>query len=531
MRAVIYTRVSSKAQVDKYSLPAQEKILKECIAKESHELVGMYTDSGISGERIIDRPEFIRLLDDAENKKFDGVWIVDQDRLSRGDLADLSYMKAVFRNNNIQICTPYQKLTLTDVDDDFISDLLGILAKRERVKIKQRADRGRNLKAEKGEWGGRTAPFGYSFTMDKNKHLVIDEDEAMIYREIVSLFLDKCYGIKKIAAELNAKGCVTRIGKPWCMQVIHYILRNSTYKGILVHQKFKPYYTKANKKGWYSDKAYTEIPNAHPALISEETFNLIQARLKKNRSRNRSYLSLQLLTGILECPLCHSSFKVGSTSFGKYRRWVYRCKTRYSYWFDKSKPMCSMNTLPLDEYNEKIWKVFQETARRPELIKQALEEAKTPHFSNLELCQSEYNQVTKKLKEFQTYKDSAVSLRVRGIISDDEFNKQIISIGQEHQNFEQRERELKNKIVYLRKIACEGISEEAIFRYAKFIFQSDKKLNIAQKRKVLEAFVSKIPIYTNGDFELIFKFPTEELPQPQEYQLTPQVSCVGAVKE
>ena len=34
MKAVIYTRVSTKLQVDKYSLPAQEKVLKDCIAQK-----------------------------------------------------------------------------------------------------------------------------------------------------------------------------------------------------------------------------------------------------------------------------------------------------------------------------------------------------------------------------------------------------------------------------------------------------------------------------------------------------------------
>ncbi|MFZ2356847.1 MAG: recombinase family protein [Candidatus Omnitrophota bacterium] len=55
-------KVSSKEQVDKYSLPAQEKILKECIAKEGHEFVGMYTNAGISGAGIVNRPYYSALL-------------------------------------------------------------------------------------------------------------------------------------------------------------------------------------------------------------------------------------------------------------------------------------------------------------------------------------------------------------------------------------------------------------------------------------------------------------------------------------
>lgn len=107
MKSVIYTRVSSKVQVEKYSLSAQEKILKECIAKEGHEFIGIYTDAGISGERIINRSEFQRLLLDADENKFQAVWVIDQDRLSRGDLADLAYMKNTFKRNEIKICTPY----------------------------------------------------------------------------------------------------------------------------------------------------------------------------------------------------------------------------------------------------------------------------------------------------------------------------------------------------------------------------------------------------------------------------------------
>ncbi|MFA5089786.1 MAG: recombinase family protein [Candidatus Omnitrophota bacterium] len=530
MRSVIYTRVSSKEQVDKYSLPAQEKILRECIAKDGHEFVGIYTDAGISGERIVDRPEFMRMLDDAEAKKFDAVWVVDQDRLSRGDLADLSYIKKIFKENNIQLCTPYQKLSLSDIDDDFISDLFGILAKRERLKIRQRSDRGRKIKAEKGEWGGRTTPYGYSFDISKNKYLVINEDEAVVYREVVSLFLNKGLGIKRIAAELNKKGYKNRAGQPWRMQAVHYILRNPAYKGTLIHQKFKPYYTKANKKRWYDDKNFTQIPGAHEPLISEGTFDLIQARLCDNRSRRRTFITVQLLTGLLECPLCRNTFKVGSTSQGKWRRLVYRCRTRYAYWFDKTKPDCRMKTLPLDEYNEKVWWALQEIARRPDLIMKALEGSGEGRSEQMKIHQDELQRIEHKLAEFESYKENAVSLRVRNKINEEELCRQMDSLDQEFKHLSQRKKELGFKIEYLERTS-QGVSRDEVLRYAKFIHQSDKKLDLAQKRRVLEAFVTKIPLYPNGEFELVCKFPitnpSDNL-QPQQFQLTTSVASGGA---
>ena len=507
MKAVIYTRVSTKLQVDKYSLPAQEKVLKDCIAKEGHEFIGIYTDAGISGETIEARPEFSRLLLDAQQKKFDAVWVVDQDRLSRGDLGVLTLIKKIFRENNILICTPSQKISLNDVDSDLMSNIFGAFAQFERLKFIQRANRGRQIKAERGEWGGRTTPYGFSFDMEKNKHLIINEEEAQIHRLIVHLFLDEGLGIKRIAAELNNRGQKNRAGRLWAMQAIHYILRNPTYKGTLVHQKFKHYKTKEGKKRWRDEKIFTEIPNAHPALISDDTFRLIQDRLEKKRNCRVDFNSLQLLTGILECTSCRNTFKVGSTGSPGYRHWIYRCKTRFAHWFDKAKPNCSMKTFPLDEYNGKIWLALQNLARRPDLIMEALQESKVPNLTNLDLCQKEYRRVVKKLEDFQNYKDNLVSLHIRQTINEDEFKMQLVGLIKEKSAFEQQKRELGIKIEYLKGVASEGINKEAILRYAKFIYQSDKKLTISQKRRVLGAFVNRIPVYGNGEFELVCKFP------------------------
>ena len=417
LRAVIYKSVSTRMQVDKYSLPAQEKILKECIKKDEQKLIEVYCDAGISGERITDRPDFLRLLADADQKKFDAVWVIDQNRLSRGDLADFAYIKKVFRESNIQICTPYQKLVLTDVDDDFISDLFGIIAKRERLKTKQAADRGRKEKAGKGEWGGRTAPFGYSYNKTE-KRLVENPEESLVYRKILSLFLEQGLGIKRIAKELNRLGLKARKGE-WKQQSIHHILRNPTYKGIIVHQKYKKYLTKKNKYRWYDDKTWIEFPAVHKPLISVEKFNEVLARLKKNRVHARTFLSLQLLTGFIECPLCHNSFKVGSTGAPGYRKVVYRCKTRHEHWFRKDRPDCNMRTFRVEEYNNKVWNRIQHIGKNPEIIQKALEDTKNPKLKKLEPLEKEFNDVLQKLGDFQSYRDNAISMRVQNSITEE----------------------------------------------------------------------------------------------------------------
>ena len=190
-----------------------------------------------------------------------------------------------------------------------------------------------------------------------------------------------------------------------------------------------------------------------------------------------------------------------------------------------------MKTLPRDDYNEKVWKALQEVARRPDLITKALEGSGQGRSGQMKLYQEELANIERKLLEFESYKENAVSLRVRNKISEEEFSRQTDSLGQEFKNFSQRKKELGFKIEHLKRTSS-GIGQDEVLRYAKFIHQSDKKLDIAQKRRLLDSFVKKIPVYSNGEFALVLKFPINDPAEnlhPQQFQLTSSIASRGAV--
>lgn len=60
----IYTRVSTIAQIDGYSLDAQMEALKSYAEYKDLRIVGTYCDAGRSGKDIRHRPEFRRMMDD-----------------------------------------------------------------------------------------------------------------------------------------------------------------------------------------------------------------------------------------------------------------------------------------------------------------------------------------------------------------------------------------------------------------------------------------------------------------------------------
>ena len=79
-QVVIYGRVST----DKQTVSNQLNDLRQVADRSGWEIIDEYLDEGISGSKGRDkRPEFDRLLKDANRKKFDGILVWSIDRLGR----------------------------------------------------------------------------------------------------------------------------------------------------------------------------------------------------------------------------------------------------------------------------------------------------------------------------------------------------------------------------------------------------------------------------------------------------------------
>src|SRR5262245_18145982 len=119
---VTYLRVSTEAQVEKFSLLAQDKFTREVAAKYGWEIAKVYRDEGFSGSLIEKRPAFFALLQDATKPRFDAVVVTDFDRLTRSDnLRDLGRIQEVFIQHDIKIVTLSDGIDLSNDDQWFLS--------------------------------------------------------------------------------------------------------------------------------------------------------------------------------------------------------------------------------------------------------------------------------------------------------------------------------------------------------------------------------------------------------------------------
>ncbi len=302
-KCYIYTRVSTAAQTEGYSLEAQQERLREYADYKNLEIAGEYCDAGKSGKSIVGRPAFLQMLDDISSEK-DNISFVLVFKLSRfgRNAADILKSLQLLEDYEVDlICvedaidssTPGGKLTLT---------ILSAVAEIERENINVQFMAGKMQKILNGGWPGGPAPYGYRSV---NKELVVEPEEAEIVKLIFDRYIQDEGTLNGVAIWLNNNG-YSRISKgevkPFTYDFIVNVLDNPTYHGKI------NYFRRTNIKGIRKNpKDAVEVDGIHESIIDEDLWQ--QAREKREASSGRQEKvdepdRVSLLSGLIKCPAC-----------------------------------------------------------------------------------------------------------------------------------------------------------------------------------------------------------------------------------
>lgn len=167
MRAAIYIRVSTNLQEKKYSLRAQTTELHRYVKQQEQRLVDEFQDieSGVK----LHKKGLNALLDIVEEGKIDVVVCIDQDRLSRLDTISWEYLKSTLRENKVKIAEPGTIVDLDDEDQEFVSDIKNLIAKREKKALVKRMMRGKRQRMREGKGWGQ-APYEYYYDKKEEQY-------------------------------------------------------------------------------------------------------------------------------------------------------------------------------------------------------------------------------------------------------------------------------------------------------------------------------------------------------------------------
>ena len=161
-KCYLYTRVSTAAQIEGYSLEAQTEKLRGYAAYRELEIAGEYCDAGKSGKSIKGRPAFQQMLDDIVSEE-DGISFVLVFKLSRFGRNAADVLKSM------QLLTDYG-VDLVCVEDAIDSStqggrltmaILSAVAEIEKENITVQFLSGKMQKLGEGGWPGGPIPYGY----------------------------------------------------------------------------------------------------------------------------------------------------------------------------------------------------------------------------------------------------------------------------------------------------------------------------------------------------------------------------------
>ena len=268
MSTGIYVRVSTEEQVQEgYSIRAQAEKLKAYALVKDWDIYNIYSDEGISGKNIVERPAVNRLIDDIKNRKVNNVLVFKVDRLTRStknlielvELFDLYKCSFNSLTESIDTDTPSGRMFLK---------IIGIFAEFERENLVSRLKLGFERKVKEGyTLANHSISYGYQKKKGEKVQTVVPA-EAHVVKEIFEMYVKKNYSMNAIARELNERKIATKRGAiRWDITSIRLLLTNPTYIGKV-------------RYAITDESRYFEVDGYHEPIIPGELFNLAQEKLQ-----------------------------------------------------------------------------------------------------------------------------------------------------------------------------------------------------------------------------------------------------------
>lgn len=292
LRVTDYARVSTLHLEQQKSLQNQVEHFEQYIRSNQNWIyVKGYVDDGITGTSDIKRENFMRMIEDAKEGKFDLIITKEISRFSRNTLDSIRYTRLLlsygvavfFVNDNINTAMPDSELRLT---------IMASMAQDEIRRLSERVKFGMNRAIERGEILGNDRLYGYSKDKDTGNLKIVGE-QADVVRRIYEMYALKKLSLSMISKILNEEGLKTSQGNKWCISTLSRMIENPKYKGYYCGRKTEvvDYMTKKVKYYDIDDWVIYQDNERIPPIVGEDLWERANDRLvdRKSNFKERKY--------------------------------------------------------------------------------------------------------------------------------------------------------------------------------------------------------------------------------------------------
>lgn len=472
-KGVIYYRVSTAEQAERgFSLEHQRDACLRNAESKSVTVAAEFHDDGFSA-KTTDRDGLQEMLKfcSIKSNKIAYVIVYKVDRLSR-DVSDYSTIKTLLNRLGIQL------LSVTENIDDtpagkFMGNVMATIAQWDNDVRSERVAAGMKKCIESGRWPFK-APVGYLNYINPTgqKEIIVDQQKGKLITFIFNEFAKGLYTEEVIRKKVNMLGLRSHYGKEISPQLIHRILADKFYLGIMT-------------------MGGRQYKGSHIPLITVEVFEDCQKQLRKfnkgvNISLSRPDESFPL-RHFVRCGSCTRPLTAAFSTGKSGRKFpYYRC-----YFKSCTSPKSVAKKILEAQFLEYLHKI---TPSRKYL--------NAFRSVAIDVWEKKYKQVnlgretlTNKMEELKQEKQRIVELAKKGIMEDDEAKADLDKV--------------KGKIleteIQLGQISDERFDlKEAIdycFDFLLHIPEYWQKGTFQQKRRLQSSIFSKSPSYFYPKFE------------------------------
>lgn len=497
------------------TLARHEKTLLELAKRQKLNIAQIYREI-VSGETIASRPIMQQLLSDVEEDMWEGVLVMEVERLARGDTIDQGIVAQTFKFSGTKIITPLKTYDPSNEYDEEYFEFGLFMSRREYKTINRRLQRGRIASVKEGKYVGNKAPYGYmrkKLEKEKGYTLVPDPNTVSIVKMIFSLYaygeqkadgtVEKT-GFSRIVRKLNDMKLPPVNGNIWAVATIQEMLRNPVYIG-KIRWNARPV-KKKMENGQIVKERPRENPDnwiladgLHEPLVDLKTWNAVQQRLSDNSSHPcpKNMALVNPLAGLVICGKCG-------------RKMVRRPYTNRNYPDTIMCPAASCNNISstLESVERQVLQALQEWLDKYQLDYEKTENTNSGKQDDLN--EKAIRNMQCQLKKLDKQRDQIYELLEQKIYSKTEFLERLKSTNDKIEETQKTFTLLKQETKLLNKTRQ---GQKAIIpRLDKVLAQYRNAKTPAEKNVLLKSVIKKV-IYTkvvNGrwhnepdNFELI----------------------------
>ncbi len=477
-----YVRVSSTNQSEE-SLDAQERLITECAKKEGIILKKFYRDYAKSGCTSAKRTEFLQMIEDAKSGAFQYILVHKLDRFSRNRYESLHY-KYQLKKYKVSVMSVLEKLD-SSPESIILESVLEAINEFYSRNLAREVLKGFTQRALEAKHLGGKPPLGFAVDRETMKY-VVNEEEAVVVRKIFAMYQDGC-GYGKIIAYLNSQGHRTRWKKLYGKTAIYQILRNEKYRGVYNFNRAPSKDALGKRTVQKTPEDIIRIPDGLPRIISDEDFLKVQEKLAAERKRPGAYKakSVFLLSGLVKCGCCQSTYQANSRLSGRNRKryFTYRCSLRA-----KDRTACDNKEVNRDYLDDFILSelkrvVFSER-RIPALVRRLNEFQAKLRETNTQESVEVKREITKIDAQIQNILDAVANGMNHATLKE-----RLSCLEEEKIGLEMRVKEIE--FVQSRPYIDEETLKAVLHRYGNFI----ETRQIPECKKFVREFVDQVVIH------------------------------------